>query len=133
MATQALGECEWFLVYDIAEAIADHLWQMNGVAHQTFARYLNEFFRKYGIGWQMVDRKIEVRGPIERDQVVRKSIAGLELASRRTASRELHEALHDLSRRPQADVTGAVQHAGAALECVARDVSGDEKKTLATS
>jgi hypothetical protein len=38
--------------------------------------------------------------------------------------------LLDLSRRPEPDITGAIQHAMAALECVARDVSGEPKLTL---
>ena len=54
----------------------------------------------------------------------------LESAGRKTASSEMHEALSDLSRRPEPDLTGAVQHAMAALECVARDVCDDPKKTL---
>lgn len=41
-----------------------------------------------------------------------------------TAANEIHEALTDISRRPTADVTGAIQHAMAALECVAREVDG---------
>ena len=41
-----------------------------------------------------------------------------------TAANEIHEALRDISRRPQADITGAIQHAMAALECVAREVAG---------
>jgi hypothetical protein len=47
-----------------------------------------------------------------------------------TARNEIHQALVDLSRRPAPDVTGAVQHALAALECVARDACGDPKATL---
>jgi hypothetical protein len=128
MAKQALMDCEWFRVYDIAEAIADFLWQRNRA--EAFVHYLNDFFRKNGIGWQMVGRKIEVRGPSALEQVVRQAVGALDKTGRPTASRELHEALHDLSRRPQPDVTGAVQHAGAALECAARDVGGDAKKTL---
>ena len=48
----------------------------------------------------------------------------------RTAAQEIHEALQDLSRRPRPDITGSVQHALAALECVARDVADDSKATL---
>src|SRR5690606_10635807 len=47
-----------------------------------------------------------------------------------TAKRELQEAISDLSRRPFPDVTGAIQHAMAALECTARVCSGDAKATL---
>ena len=49
---------------------------------------------------------------------------------RATAANEMHEALRDISRRPTADATGAIQHAIAALECVARDVLGQPTKTL---
>jgi hypothetical protein len=38
--------------------------------------------------------------------------------------------LQDLSKRPTPDITGAIQHAMAALECVARDVTGDQNATL---
>jgi len=38
--------------------------------------------------------------------------------------------LQDLSRRPEPDLTGAIQHSMAALECVARDFCGDSKTTL---
>src|SRR5690348_9408394 len=50
--------------------------------------------------------------------------------SQETARREVHEALADLSHRPQPDITGAIQHAFAALECVARTVSGEASPTL---
>jgi hypothetical protein len=46
-----------------------------------------------------------------------------------TTSKELHEAIQDLSRRPNSDVTGAIQHGMASLECVARDLTGS-KDTL---
>jgi hypothetical protein len=48
----------------------------------------------------------------------------------RTSKMELDEARADLSRRPEPDITGTVQHCMAALECVARQVSGDEQATL---
>ncbi len=47
-----------------------------------------------------------------------------------TVRQEVHEALRDLSRRPQPDLTGAVQHAMAALECTAREAAGDPRATL---
>jgi hypothetical protein len=42
----------------------------------------------------------------------------------------MHEALTDLSRRPHADLTGAIHHGITALECVARTASGDTDSTL---
>ena len=41
-----------------------------------------------------------------------------------TASSEIPELLRDISRRPNAEATGAIQHAMAALECVSREVGG---------
>lgn len=54
---------------------------------------------------------------------------GESVDGRATAATEVHEALRDLSRRP-ADLTGAVHHSVAALECTARDVLGEPKATL---
>jgi len=64
------------------------------------------------------------------EEAVRGASAALEASARATARQEIHEALHDLSRRPEPDRTGAVQHAMAALECVMRDVTGDASATL---
>jgi hypothetical protein len=36
----------------------------------------------------------------------------------------------DISRRPVADRTGAIQHAMAAVECAARDLTGEPNLTL---
>ncbi len=51
-------------------------------------------------------------------------------SGRNTARNELHEAVSDISRRPNPDITGAIQHAMASLECVAREACGDPKATL---
>ena len=42
------------------------------------------------------------------------------------AANEMQEAVHDLQRVPP-DCTGAMQHAGAALEAIARSISGKQK------
>jgi len=77
----------------------------------------------------MVGGIIETRGSESFESAVNNAVEALEASKRTTAKSEIHEALRDLSRRPEADLTGAVQHAMAALECVARDVSND-KATL---
>jgi hypothetical protein len=78
----------------------------------------------------MVDGQIVTRGTETFESSVHGAVNALQAAGRLTARDEIHEALIDLSRRPEADLTGAIQHAMAALECVARDVCGDEKATL---
>jgi hypothetical protein len=46
------------------------------------------------------------------------------------AREQLTEARQDLQKKPIPDVTGAVQHAMAALECTARTMSGLQNETL---
>jgi len=57
-------------------------------------------------------------------------VEALEAARRVTARDEIHKAVIDLSRRPEADLTGAIQRAMAAPECVARDACGGDRATL---
>ena len=52
------------------------------------------------------------------------SIKALSDTGRDLASRELNEAIRDISRRPEPDLSGALQHASACLEAVARDITG---------
>ena len=56
--------------------------------------------------------------------------AALSSTDRTQAAREMAEAIGDISRRPDPDVTGAVHHAMAALEATARDVTGQKNPTL---
>jgi hypothetical protein len=64
------------------------------------------------------------------EAVTRQASDTLVAHGRSTAAREIHEALGDLSRRPKPDVSGAIQHAMAALECVMRDLSGESRTML---
>ena len=103
---------------------------MNEEKMDQFAGKVNEAFRRKGVGWQLVDGHIEVRGEESFEKSVRTAITLTGETGRSVAQRELHEALHDLSKRPNPDITGAIQHGMAALECVARDVTGDQNATL---
>lgn len=47
-----------------------------------------------------------------------------------TAQTEVHKALEDLAKRPTPDLTGAVQHAMAGLECAAKQVAKEPKLEL---
>jgi len=132
-----LQQAEWFQVYDLVEMAASVLQKRSGCCHLTsdaplslFAQKLNEIFRRKGVGWQLIEGQLQIRGPESFEETVREATALLESTGREVARHEMHQALADLSRRPAPDVTGAVQHAMAALECVARDVTGDPKSTL---
>jgi hypothetical protein len=119
--------CDWFKVFDYVEALQANFAQRGD---NSFADAVNEFFVDEGIGWQLADGQILTRGPEAFETIVTEATAALETSERPTAAKHLHEALQDLSRRPEADLPGAAYHAMGALECVARDLTGDPKATL---
>ena len=130
-----LEQCDWFRVYDAIEAIYASpptlTWAFSrAVDPEHFANELNLYFQEQGIGWQLVDGKVEARGTESFEHDVRGTIEQLGDTGRDTAALELQEAIRDLSRRPEPDLTGAVHHAMNALECTARDVTGDPNSTL---
>lgn len=136
-----LDSAEWFEVYDVIEAISSHLRERRqsgmygGYGEKPpqpdhFEAELNRYFMREGIGWGLENGVLRARG----DQAFEASLSGardlLRASGRPTAGLELGQALADLSRRPNPDVTGSIQHALAAIECVFRDVVGDPKSTL---
>lgn len=133
-----LDNCEWFEVYDVIEAVYEALQVPDDPfskkaaqrADDRFANQINTFFVRNGVGWQLIDGRIEVRGPESFEATVRPAVGRLEDAGLPTAAGQLHEALSDLARRPKPDITGAIQHSMAAAECVARVAAGDPKATL---
>jgi hypothetical protein len=124
--SRLIDAAPWFRVYDIAE----RLYRAVGEGDYTetrgleFERRLNLLFHEHGVGWQMKEGVIVARGSEPFELATRDATQIMRDAGTPTAANELHEALRDISRRPSADVTGAIQHAMAALECVAREVDG---------
>lgn len=128
--------CQWYKVYDLCEAFYEHF------ANESYTRFhssddaerftneINVLFHELGIGWKLEKGLVVSRESEEIESLVKEASEKLEDAGLTTAHKELGEALSDLSRRPDPDITGAVQHCMAALECVARHFSGDEKATL---
>ncbi len=122
-----LENCEWYLIYDIIEIIIETLQQEDS---KSFANDINEFFITNGIGWKIENGQVETRGDEVFETAVKTVESVLETAKLQTAKTEIKEALIDLSRRPTPDITGAIQHSLACLECVAREISGEKKSTL---
>lgn len=122
-------DAEWFYVYDFIEALYQSMLQSEPGKADVFMREINDFMVANGIGWQLKDGAVEVRGP-EAFEAALTGARDAAAARLPRANQELHEALGDLSRRPTPDLTGAIQHASAALEAVARTIAGDEKATL---
>jgi hypothetical protein len=129
--------CDWFRIYDIIEAIRTCLaTEMRRGSKESvlkvaiFDEEVNVAFRELGIGWQLKDGLIQARGDDSFEAVVNEAKDVLKANRKVTAQNELEESLRDISRRPLPDVTGAIHHAVAALECVAKEVAGEPKATL---
>ena len=124
---QHLEDCEWYLVYDIIEVI---IHKLKPEEKKEFVNEINEYFVVNGIGWKIENDQIETRGDEVFETAVKRVESVLETANLQTARTEIKEAIGDLSRRPTPDITGAIQHSLACLECVAREYTGDSKSTL---
>jgi len=120
----------WYRVYDIAEAFYRSLADSDEEKGRAYQEGLNELFSENGIGWAMEDGLIVTRGSEMFAMASKEASKMMIVTGRQVAAREMHEALADLSRRPAADITGAIQHSMAALECVTRDILGQPNKTL---
>jgi len=130
-----MDDCAWFQVYDVIENIyfsfpSTPIWVTNKGMAMIFEEEINSYFKTEGIGWQLLKGKIEVRGEESFETSVQTAYSVIEDRGLNTASKEIHEALHDLARRPTPDITGSIQHSMAALECVSREVCGNQKATL---
>lgn len=126
-----IAHCPWYKVYDAIEAIHDYFVSRYQRENATrFSHEINECFREMGIGWELVDGRLRARGDDALEATITAATAALSEAQLGTAQGELAAARKALSQRPEPDLSGAIFHAFAALECVARKVCGDEKRTL---
>lgn len=130
---ELIQNCPWYKVYDFVEALYHNLIKTEGSeCANRWMCLINEYFLEVGVGWRLVDGWLESRGPEAFEAAVDSARSSLDQSQLPTARQEIHEALRDLSRRPESDLTGAVQHAMAALECTARETVGDKRATLGT-
>lgn len=123
----------WYKVYDIAEAIYDQLAANSARDPRPaaeFERRLNDFLVENGIGWELRDGLITHRGSEAFARSTHEVPDQLDESGFQRAANEMREALGDISRRPEPDITGAVQHAMAALEATARGVADQPNLTL---
>lgn len=137
-----LQAADWFRVYETVEVIYLKLRERRGVQiprrfggssmcpHEVFEEEINQLYRELGVGWSLVNGIHESRGDDSFDATLADARSALANAKLTTSTAEMEEAIRDLSRRPDPDLSGAVHHSWAALEAVARQVSGDSKSTL---
>lgn len=127
-----MASAPWYRVYDFVEYLYDQLiirsWDEE--LTERWSKFVNELFLEKGVGWRLQEGQLERLGGNGFQEAVDGARAALCGDKHRTAHAEISEALKDLSRRPDPDLTGAVQHAMAALECTAREVTRDPRPTL---
>jgi len=120
---------QWYHVYNLIEWIHSKFIRRED-AQLLFCENINRAFRAKGIGWQLQDGMVQIRGSESFQDTIKTTIELATLTNRQTTTTELREALHDLSRKPQPDLTGAIQHSMGALECLARSITNEPKLTL---
>lgn len=117
--------CEWFYIYNIIEKFHEKISRK-----KEYEEEVNDYFKMNGIGWKLEGGQIKFRGDQSFEVDLRKAETVLAAGNLHTAKNEIREAITDLSRRPTPDITGAIQHGVACLECVAREITGNTSQTL---
>lgn len=120
-----LENCPWYRIYDIIESFYQQIR-----AKAEFEKDVNEYFFLKGIGWKLVQGILETRGEEAFEQEIKDVVDTLGEAKLHTTQYEIREVLKDMSKRPTPDITGSVQHAVAALECLCREITGGKNLTL---
>jgi len=123
------SKAEWPQVYEIAEAFYQRLLTTGLCDADAFERKLNRLLVRDGIGYVMNHGEISARGSEVFEHAPGVAVEALDEIGTTTASAEMQEAMRDISRRPP-DLTGAVHHSMNALECLAKQLTGNPKATL---
>ena len=113
------------------KAIADEILRRH--MYDEYALYeseLNRTLEECSVGWRMVNARFEVRGDEAVQAIQDRSLTQIAESGLAVATSEMKEAIADLSKRPEPDLSGAVHHAVASLESIARHCTGDPKSTL---
>lgn len=124
----------WYFVLDFVELACRKMneWKVSGDGHPIdyLELRINDYFAHTGVGWQLRSGKFFSRETPALERILHQAGAALGENQFATAEKQIQEALAALSRRPNANVSGAIYHAKAAIECVLRTTSGDRQSTL---
>jgi hypothetical protein len=127
----AIDQAPWYKIYDLAEEFYKRTRPIRSVDSEDYRKLLNTFFEENGYGYKLAaDGNLEYRGEESFELAVTTANMALADARMTTAQTEVHKALEDLAKRPTPDLTGAVQHAMAGLECAAKQVAKEPKLEL---
>lgn len=130
-AKRVLLHCEWFRIYDLLEDLYSEIAfsddkerdPEDDVKAGPFKETLNHYFEYAGIGWRLTEGKIVARGDDAFERTVQLAGSELKAGGRPTAAERIANAIRDLSLRPKPDLSGAISHATAAMECVLHDMT----------
>jgi hypothetical protein len=125
LARTLIEQCDWVRVFEIAEEGFRRL-PIRSAKAALYEQGLNAACHANYVGWYMQEGQLKVRGTDAEEVALNATIDVLQAAGKTTTAAELKAARDDLSRLPHPDVTGAMQHAGAAIECFARDLSNSK-------
>lgn len=96
-----LDDAPWYKVYDLIERIYEHVEPrfrvISAEPQRKLVDPLNQAFREKGVGWQLVDGKIEVRGSAAFEQTIKTAVERTQSTKQPSATHELREALNDLA------------------------------------
>lgn len=123
---ELLDNCQWNYIYDIIE---ETYRQLSANVKADFLSNINNFFISNGYGWKLHNGQIVSRGDDAFEQSINNAV-GCIANSNPDAHSEIKKALVDISKRPEPDITGAVQHSMAALECLFREICNDSKRNM---
>ena len=93
-----LSRCEWFKVFDIAEALFATLELSTELQSTEFQDGLNSCLYAEGIGWRMSNGRIVYRASDAFEKATKDAVDVLDAAGRQTSANEIREALRDISR-----------------------------------
>jgi hypothetical protein len=126
-----IEDAEWYQVYDASEAIADELLRRNlREEYDDYEAEINRTLEECSVGWRMVEARFQVRGDEAVQGVLDSALQDVCESGLAVASKEMRESIDDLSKRPAPDLSGAVHHALASLESIARHCTGDPQSSL---
>jgi len=143
----------WNKVYDIIESFHDEFYNQQAIDRMElaeiagdspydylpesqsspaddFQQTMNEFFVDNGIGWELRNGQVVHRGSETFAKSAHEVPDHLDDVGFPRAAAEMREAVRDISRRPDPDITGAICHAINALEATAREITGNSNATL---
>ncbi len=130
-ARYAVLHAPWYKVYDLTETANQKLASYGIENADGFRLLINHFFESHGYAYKLTpDGYIEHRGSESFEWTMSSANIALSAARLATAESEIHKAIQSLSKRPNPDLTGAVQHAMAGLECAAKHITNEPKLEL---